>query len=209
MSGEAQGGLRKRVFAWALAKGNARYERAMADRKRTLLGSLTGTVVEIGPGAGANLVHYAPGVQWIGIEPSPYMQEYLRKEAEARGLQGELRTGTAERLGMPNASVDAVVSTLVLCSVPSVAAVLKEILRVLKPGGRFVFIEHVAAPRGTLLRFLQRVWRPFSIYFADGCRPDQETGEAIEAAGFSEVKLERFRAPLWPVSPHVAGMATR
>ncbi len=209
MSGEAQGGLRKCIFAWALAKGNARYERAMADRKRTLLGNLIGTVVEIGPGTGANLVHYAPGVQWIGIEPSPYMQEYLRKEAETRGLQGELRTGTAERLGMPNASVDAVVSTLVLCSVPSVAAVLKEILRVLKPGGRFVFIEHVAAPRGTLLRFLQRVWRPPSIYFADGCRPDRETGEAIEAAGFSEVKLERFRAPLWPVSPHVAGVAIR
>ncbi|HYL10666.1 MAG TPA: class I SAM-dependent methyltransferase [Candidatus Acidoferrales bacterium] len=209
MSSEAQGGLRKRIFAWALAKGNARYERAMAERKRALLGGLTGTVVEIGPGAGANLAHYAPGVQWIGVEPNPYMQEYLRREAETRGLQGELRTGTAERLGMANASVDAVVSTLVLCSVPSVAAVLKEILRVLKPGGRFVFIEHVAAPRGTMLRFWQRFVLPFSIYFADGCHPDRETGEAIETAGFSEVKLERFRAPLWLASPHVAGVAIR
>jgi ubiquinone/menaquinone biosynthesis C-methylase UbiE len=124
-------------------------------------------------------------------------------------LDGELRTGTAEQLGMPSASVDAVVSTLVLCSVPSVAAVLKEILRVLKPGGRFVFIEHVAAPRGTMLRFGQQFVRPLSICFADGCHPDRETGEAIEAAGFGEVKLERFRAPLWLASPHVAGVAVR
>jgi tRNA G46 methylase TrmB len=81
VSGEAQSGLRKRFFAWALAKGNARYERAMADRKRALLGGLRGTVVEIGPGVGANLGHYAPGVQWIGIEPNPYMQKYCRREA--------------------------------------------------------------------------------------------------------------------------------
>src|SRR5215468_7513904 len=139
--------LRARVFAFLLLRVNAKYEQLMAARKRTLLGDLRGMVLEIGPGAGVNLSHYDSSVKWIGIEPNPYMQAYLRKEAERCGLQVDLRTGNAERMEVADQSMDAVVCTLVLCSVLDVGRVLNEIRRVLKPGARFVFIEHVAAPR--------------------------------------------------------------
>ena len=203
-----RGGWRKRAFAWLMSKGSAKYERAIAERKRALLGGLSGTVIEIGPGAGANLAYYAPGIRWIGVEPNPFMHAYLKREAEKHGLQVGFRSGSAERVDLPDASADAVVSTLVLCSVENPGAALREVRRVLKPGGRFIFIEHVAAPRGTWLRRVQGWIRPFSRFFADGCTPDRETEAEIDAAGFAEVKLERFRAPLWFASPHIAGWAT-
>ncbi len=201
-------GVRARVFAFLLRKLNRRYERWMAERKRALLGGLRGTILEIGPGAGVNLGYYSPGMRWIGIEPNPYMQAYLRKEAEKLGLQVDLRTAVGERLDVADRSVDAVVGTLVLCSVSDVARVLKEIRRVLKPGGRFVFIEHVAAPRGTWLRRLQGWLAPFCGFFAEGCHPDRETWTAIEDAGFTDVRIEHFRMPMPVVSPHIAGVAT-
>ncbi len=202
-------GLRRRVFAWMMSKGNAKYERAVAERKRALLAGLSGTVLEIGPGAGANLGYFARGIRWIGMEPNPFMHGYLKAEAERHGLQVELRSGSAEQLDVEDASADAVVSTLVLCSVPDLTVVLREIRRVLKPGGRFVFIEHVAAPQGTWLRRVQRAFRPISKTFADGCQPDRETWRAIEAAGFAQVDLEHFRAPAPIISPHIAGVAVK
>ena len=158
-----------------------------------------------------NLGHYGPDVQWIGVEPNPYMRDYLRKEAERRGLQLDLRAGVAEQLEVAEQSMDAVVCTLVLCSVHDVARVLKEIRRVLKPGARFVFIEHVAAPSGTLMRRLQDWFRPFLAYFAEGCHPNRETWTSIAGAGFSETTIQHFRAPtLVPIlSPHIAGVAIR
>src|SRR5215467_7373135 len=131
-SSPVHSGWRARVFAFLLRKVNAKYERLMAVRKRTLLGDLRGTVLEIGPGAGVNLRHYDPSVRWIGIEPNPYMRAYLEKEAERCGLQVDLGTGNAEQLDIADQSIDAVVCTLVLCSVLDVGRALKEICRVLK-----------------------------------------------------------------------------
>lgn len=208
---ELRGGLRKRIFAWLLAKGNARYERLIAERKQRLLGGLSGTVVEIGPGAGPNLAYYAPDVRWIGIEPNPYLRRYLAEEAANRGLKIEVQEGTAESVRLPGETADAVVSTLVLCSVQNVPRALAEILRVLKPGGRFVFIEHVAAPPGTPLRHMQGWLRPLFRVFADGCHLDRETWAEIERAGFAEVKMEHFDGPL-PIAlarPHVSGIARK
>lgn len=204
-----QRGLRKRIFAWALHKFNGRYERAIAARKRALLGGLTGTVVEIGPGTGPNLRYYAKTVLWIGIEPNPCMRAYLQREAERTGIAADLREGAAEAIPCANESADAVVGTLVLCSVLGMRGALAEILRVLKPGGRFVFIEHVAAEPGTRLRNWQRRLRPWFHYFADGCNPDRETWRAIESAGFAEVHLEHFDGPVPIVRPHIAGVAIK
>ena len=205
-----RGTLRQRLFAWLLAAGSGPYERAMADRKRALLGGLTGTVVEVGPGTGANLRHFGSGVRWIGLEPNPHMHGRLRAEAARLGLSVDLWLGTAAATGLPDASADAVVSTLVLCSVPDVEAVLQEILRVLRPGGRFVFVEHVAAPRGTARRRLQRAVRPVWGAVADGCRPDRETEAAVRRAGFAAVHVERFEGPApGVVRPHVAGYALK
>ena len=141
-------GWHQRLFAWALAHLNGKYETRLADTKRALFSDLSGTVIEIGPGTGANLPYFSRDVRWIGVEPNPYMDRYLQKRANVLGIPIEIRRGTAEDLPAPDCCADAVVSTLVLCSVSNLSKSLSEVLRVLKPGGRLIFIEHVAAPRG-------------------------------------------------------------
>ena len=199
----------KRLVPWLLARGNRPYERWIAGRKRALFGGLRGVVVEIGPGAGANLPYLHSDVHWIGVEPNPYARPYLERAAQEAAVAHELREGDAERLPVEAASADAVVGTLVLCSVKDSGAVLREIQRVLKPGGRYVFIEHVAAPRGTWRRRLQRLVRTPWRIAADGCRPDRETLQAIRAAGFARVEAEEFLAPAGLVAPHIAGFAVK
>ena len=197
----------KRLVPWLLARGNRPYERWIAGRKGGLFGALGGVVVEIGPGAGANLPYLRSDVHWIGVEPNPYARPYLERAAREAGVTHELREGDAERLPVEAASADAVIGTLVLCSVEDPAAALREIRRVLKPGGRYVFIEHVAAPAGTWRRRLQRLVRTPWRIAADGCRPDRETLQAIRAAGFARVEAEEFLAPVGLVAPHIAGFA--
>jgi SAM-dependent methyltransferase len=199
----------QRVHAWALWKGCPRHERAVEPAKRSLIGRLSGLVVEIGPGAGACLRYYGQGVHWIGIEPNPHAHAYLEARARECGLDATVRLGVAERLPMADRSVDAVVSSLVLCTVDDLDSTLREIRRVLKPGGRFVFIEHVAAPAGTWLRLLQRVVRWPQGVLADGCRPDRETWRAIEAAGFARVITCHDHLPVPVVGPHIMGMAVK
>jgi ubiquinone/menaquinone biosynthesis C-methylase UbiE len=208
--GERRAGLAQRLFAWMHATGDLpEYDEVVNPRKQALLGALTGTVLEIGAGTGENFPFYPKDIQWIGIEPNVYMHETLLANAREHGIQGELRAGTAETLDMPDSSVDAVVSTLVMCSVRAQDTVLREILRVLKPGGRYCFMEHVAAPQGTGLRRLQKGIKPIWRIFADGCTPDRDTADAIRRAGFASVEIEAFDAPVWVASPHIAGYAVK
>jgi ubiquinone/menaquinone biosynthesis C-methylase UbiE len=201
--------LRKRLLAFALAHFHRSYERKVADRKRALFTELVGQVLEIGPGTAPNLAYVPPGIHWIGIEPNPFMHPYARRRAAQRGISIDLRSGRGEQLDAQDASVDAVISTLVLCSVRDVEATLREIRRVLRPGGRFLFMEHVAAPPGSRARRFQRLIRPVVRCLADGCCPDRETGKAIDAAGFSSLRYERFTLALPIVGPHIAGVATK
>ena len=201
----------KRFFAWAMATATAKYEAQMSDRKQHLFQNLQGNILEIGPGAGVNLRYLNQTVRWLGFEPNPYMHPYLRQEAERLGLEIEISPQTLDdRVGAEN-SVDAVISTLVLCSVPDLSTTLTQILSCLKPGGQFLFIEHVAAAKGTLLRQVQSGVRPLWQVIGDGCCPDRETGAAIEAAGFAQVDYETFEGPV-PipiVKPHIIGIATK
>jgi SAM-dependent methyltransferase len=200
---------RQRLFAWALAHFSGIYEKKLAGVKRGLFSDISGTIIEIGPGTGANLSYFSHNVRWIGIEPNPFMDQYLWKRAEALGLQLEIRRGTAEDLPAPDSSADAVVSTLVLCSVGDVAKALSEILRVLKPGGRLVFVEHVAARRGTWLRRFQTWVKPAWKRLGDGCHPDRETWVALERAGFAKLDYSHFRVSIPLVSPQIAGIAVK
>lgn len=206
---QRRGALQQRLFAWALARFHGKYEEAVTARKPDLFRGLSGTVIEIGPGAGANLPHFPRGIRWIGVEPNPFMDPYLNRQAQALGMEIEIRRGTAEHLPMPNGSVDAVVSTLVLCSVRDQQVVLREVLRVLKPGGRFVFIEHVGAAHGTRLRRRQQWVKPLWRRLADGCQPDRETWTALEQAGFANLAYERFSVPAPIISPQILGVGVR
>ena len=200
---------RQRLFAWALAHFSGIYEEKLAGTKRDLLSDISGTIIEIGPGTGTNLSYFSRNIRWIGIEPNPFMDQYLLKRAEALGLQLEIRRGSAEDLPVPDSSADAVVSTLVLCSVTDLAKALSEILRVLKPGGRLVFVEHVAAPRGTWLRRFQSWVKPAWKKLGDGCHPDRETWVALGRAGFAKLDYSHFRVSIPLVSPQIAGVAVK
>jgi len=200
----------KKTFAWLLHAGNRLMRDMSPERKRSLFGKLSGRVLEIGPGAGANLPLYPERTTLLGIEPNRFMFRYLREESHKSGRIMHMLNGRAESLCLRDNSVDAVVCTHVLCSVDDPEAALGEILRVLKPGGLFVFLEHVAAPRATILRLLQRVLRFTWLYAGDGCRLDRELWRTLETAGFTHLRYEHFRVA-WalPVSPHIAGWARK
>ena len=166
----------------------------MAERKRALFREALRRarperVLEIGPGPGTNLAHLR-----------------LREEARKRGLALTLLPGRAEAIPLPGGSVDLVVATLVLCSVADPEKAIEEVHRVLRPGGAYLFLEHVAAPKRTPLRFLQEVATPFFAFFGDGCHPNRETLALIQAR-FPRVEAEAFPLPLPVVAPHVAGLA--
>ena len=189
------------------------YERWMQARKRDLFSDISGRVIEIGPGTGNNFRHLPGSVEWLGIEPNPYMHDALRRKAQAAGIEPQLHTGEAGRLPESDNTADYVISTLVFCSLPDLPQTLAEIHRVLRPGGQLIFLEHVAASRGTGLRLLQNLIQPAWRVIGDGCCVNRDTGTAIRAAGFRSVHLEEFRVPRPPapafVSPHIMGHATK
>lgn len=203
------GGWYQRIFAAVLARGKDTHEGIIAERKRALLSELEGDLLEIGPGSGSNLAYFAPGVRWVGVEPNPHMHPYLHQTAARLGMPVDLRMGVAEALPARGQSMDAVVSTLVLCSVHNPTQVLAEVQRVLRPGGRFVFLEHVAAPAESRLRRLQNSVRPLWQLFGDGCHPNRETWTAIQGAGFAHVQLERFDLPIPFIPNHIVGYAVK
>jgi SAM-dependent methyltransferase len=203
--------IRGRFHAWFLSATEKWLDEIHGERKRRLFGELPQTVVEIGPGTGANCRYYRAGTKLVAVEPNLRMHGRLAAAAASRGIDLDLRGLGGEGLDLPDAAFDAVVCTLVLCSVDDPARVLREAHRVLRPGGRFVFIEHVAAPRGSALRAFQNAVQPPWTFWFEGCRPNRETETALGAAGFSCVDVERFRvaSAFVHVSPHIAGVAVK
>jgi ubiquinone/menaquinone biosynthesis C-methylase UbiE len=203
----SQRSIYKWLFAWLSARKCDRYEPLWADHKRALLEPLRGDIVEIGPGVGINLRYYAAAVRWTGIEPNHYMHQHIRRQAANTGRAITLHCAPAEQMPLADASADAVVATHVFCSVHDAPAVLREVLRVLRPGGRVAFFEHVAAPQGSRRRTWQRIVAPVWRCIADGCRCCQDTERILRAAGFADVQLERFNLDLPIIAPHIRGFA--
>ena len=176
-------------------------------RRRELLGGLGGTVLEIGAGDGANFAHFRAGVDWLGLEPGRGHRRRLSRAAAAHGHRPEILDARAERIPLPDASVDAVVSTITLCSVSDQPAVLAQVQRVLRVGGAFVYFEHVAAPPGTSLRRLQRTWGALVRPFGARCDPGRDTAHAIDTAGFRTVDMRWYVAAGPFHAPLIGGIA--
>lgn len=178
-----------------------------------LLSGLRGDVLEVGAGTGLNLPCYPPGLTRLVLsEPDRHMRRQLKAKRQPIGAAPwELSEASLDNLPFPDDAFDAVVGTLVLCSVPRPAHALAEIHRVLKPGGRFVFLEHVAAEdRPRRLRWQHRL-EPLWKRLAGGCHLTRQTADAIVAAGFAipTIKRESMRKA-WPlVRPTIRGVAVK
>ncbi|KAL9421208.1 hypothetical protein AB3S75_038720 [Citrus x aurantiifolia] len=192
------------------------YEAEVAGYKSQLFDNLRGKakkVLEIGIGTGPNLKYYAADtdVQVLGVDPNRKMEKYAQTAAVAAGLpltNFKFLQAVGEAIPVSDASVDAVVGTLVLCSVKDVDMTLQEVRRVLKPGGIYLFVEHVAAKDGTFLKFLQNVVDPLQQIVSDGCHLTRQTGNNISEAGFSSVELgNAFLSNASLINPHVYGIA--
>ncbi|KAJ1696151.1 hypothetical protein LUZ63_004663 [Rhynchospora breviuscula] len=209
------------LFAQAMSSGMKAYEREISGYKEKLFSNLRGTstsskrVLELGVGTGPNFKYYAnnSGLSIVGVDPNKQMEKYARSSATTAGLpisNFHFLRGVGEALPVEDDSVDAVIGTLVLCSVKDVNGTLREVNRVLKPGGLYIFIEHVAAEDGTFLRFVQGVLDPLQQLVADGCHLTRETGKQIAGVGFSRLSLNNaFLKSVSLFGPHVYGVACK
>jgi ubiquinone/menaquinone biosynthesis C-methylase UbiE len=201
--------LCERLFAAVYDPLSARSERKFgADLKRQLLANAHGRVLEIGVGTGLSFLHYPPDVELAGVEPSPHMLKRARRRAAELGRKVELVEAPAEQLPFADDSFDTVVSLTVLCTVSDAQRTLGEIRRVLRPGGRFVFLEHVRSDDAQLARRQDRWERPWG-WIAGGCHPNRRTLETIDAAGFQIRELEHKELTEVPalVQPNILGIA--
>ncbi|XP_035681359.1 methyltransferase-like protein 7A [Branchiostoma floridae] len=212
-----------KVYAYILSRIAKSYNKKMTPFKEKLFEDLkthpaavTGslTVLEIGVGAGANFKFYPPGTSVIAVDPNPEFDKYLLKNAAEFGevkLREFVIASGENMAGVADHSVDAVVCTLVMCSVADQPKVLSEIKRVLKPGGKFYYMEHVHGTPGTWVytkqNWLDIIWP----YLSDGCTLRSELWTHLDAAGFSEVDYQKFDAPLKMslIEPHLMGTATK
>ncbi len=169
---------------------------AYAAAKGRAIASLRGRVLEVGAGGGNNFANLGDGVEWRGLEPSARRRRELERRARARGHATPPLDGVAEAIPLPDATVDAVLGTVVLCSVRDQDQSLVEIHRVLVPGGRVVLAEHVAAPARTLRRLLQGVVSPFSRLLDHGCDPTRDTEAALRRSPLQTIRVERFELPV-------------
>jgi ubiquinone/menaquinone biosynthesis C-methylase UbiE len=198
-----------RIFAALADPLSARWERKHgAELRRKLLAEARGRVLELGVGTGQSFPHFPEVDALVGIEPSEPMLRRARERAVESGRDVTLVEASAEELPFEDDSFDTVVTMAVLCTVDDPERSLEEIRRVLRPGGRFRFSEHVRSHDPKLARWQDRLERPWG-FVAGGCHPNRRTLETIEAAGFEVRDLEQGELTGLPrlVRPYVMGTA--
>jgi len=204
-------GLRSRLFALTYDRQLAKVEQAgLRAMRRGLLAGVSGDVLEVGDGTGANLTLYGPAVASLtATEPQLPMLRRLRRRAQEAAPKTTVLQAPAEELPFADDSFDTVVSTLVLCGVDDQTRALQEIRRVLRPDGRFVFLEHVRSEEPRLARWQDRM-NPVNRFVAC-CDCNRATLDSIVAAGFEVTQLERTSLPKSPpfVRPLIVGAARR
>jgi ubiquinone/menaquinone biosynthesis C-methylase UbiE len=183
-------------------------EAGLGEMRQGLLAEAAGRVLEIGAGTGVNLPHYGPGVESLVLtDPEPPMLRRLQRMANGQRPDAQVSQAPAEDLPFEDDSFDTVVSTLVLCGVEDQSRALSEARRVLRPGGHFLFIEHVRADDPSLARFQDRINRVNR--FLVGCECNRRTLAAIEAEQFEVTHVEKATTPKAPkfVRPLIVGAA--
>ncbi len=205
--------VRRPLFARAFARAAPRMEAlGVAAHRRELLDGVGGRVVEVGAGTGATFAHYPSTVtEVVAVEPEPYLRARASEAAADAPVPVTVVGAVAEALPFADATFDAAVASLVLCSVGDPARALAELHRVLRPGGELRFYEHVRGAGGLarMQRALDVVWP----HVAGGCHLARDTPAAIERAGFALERCRRFAfRPSFlarPAEPHVIGVARR
>jgi SAM-dependent methyltransferase len=170
-------------------------ERAgLAARRRALVQQAHGRVLEIGAGTGLNLRHYADDAELVLTEPDPAMADRLRRRVAQGRRPATVVLAPAEALPFADGEFDAVVSTLVLCTVPDQTAALREIRRVLRPGGQLLFMEHIRSESPRWARWQDRLNRPWRA-FAEGCNCNRPTLDVIDAGPLALREVQRGVIP--------------
>ena len=187
-------------------------EAGLGDMRTEVVGSATGETLELGAGTGLNLAHYGDGVTALTLtEPDPFMARRLRDRLAEEGPERrdvKVVEASAEDLPFADDSFDSVVATLVLCTVEDPDRVSAEVARVLRPGGRLLYIEHVRGDSERLVRWQDRLERPWG-WLAGGCHPNRPTAENLTRAGFTLEEHQRDELPKSPplVRPLIRGSA--
>ena len=168
---------------------------ALLPFRRRVIGAAEGKVLEVGIGSGLNLPLYGPAVRSvIGLEPSPELLRMARARAVAAAVPVELLEASAETLPLDDASVDTVVTTWTLCTIPDAGRALAEMRRVLRPGGALLFVEHGRAPEPGVARWQDRL-DPMWTRAAGGCHLNRKIDELISGSGFRMDDLANTRLP--------------
>jgi ubiquinone/menaquinone biosynthesis C-methylase UbiE len=203
-------GLYGRIFAAVYDRMMAGTEEAgLTEKRAQLLSRAEGETVEIGAGTGLNLRHYRTDLERLVMtEPEEPMARRLREKAAESSVRAEVVEAPAEALPFPDDSFDTAVSTLALCTVEDPGKAIGELRRVLRPGGKLLFLEHVRADDPGLARWQDRVaplWRAVG----HGCNCNRPTPKLIEEAGFVIDELQPDQLPKAPpiVRPAVVGRA--
>jgi ubiquinone/menaquinone biosynthesis C-methylase UbiE len=183
----------------------------LREMRREVLAAASGRTIDIGAGTGVNVDLFPDAVTDLVLaEPDPHMVKRLRRRLDSSSQHGEAVAAPAESLPFEDSSFDTAVFTLVLCTVPDPRAAVAEAARVLRPGGKLLFLEHVRAADPDLARWQDRLERPWRI-FANGCRCNRDTVSTIEASPLTLERVEHGKVPkaMALVKPLARGSAIR
>lgn len=206
--------VRHPLFARMYTRMSSKAEQRGQDEHRDrLLAGLSGRVVEVGAGNGLNFSHYPTSVEEVvAVEPEEYLRARASEAAQAAPVAVRVVDGLADSIPADDASFDAGVVSLVLCTVPDQERALAELFRVIRPGGELRFYEHVVSTGRVGAGFQRAADRTLWPHVSGGCHLARDTGAAMERAGFRVESSDRFPftpMPTPPAVPHILGIARR